>query len=500
MRIKKLPVGKTKVLSPKRKALNKKNVQNLLGVIHLEQGKLVLFYTRSPFTISAVLICHKNSNDVLWRSSKPFWEGGSDIEPKTVELHKQQISIKYLSKKKIQKVTFPLTQVFEIPRVKKTPAVFDRIAVNPMLTPKCANQWESLAVFNAATLYLDGRVHFVYRAIGESGLSNFGYATSSDGEHIDRRFHEPIYYDSDLTNSDLTDSDPSNGELSEINLTENNPSENSLSEQKVSDPLSYSQHYQSGINWGGYEDPRLTQVDDTIYMTYTAFDGYNPPGVALTSISKNNFLKENWLWKKPVLISAPQQAHKNWVIFPQKIKGKFAVMHSITPEVLIDYYEDLEFENDSYIESRYQSSGRENRWDNCMRGVGPPPIKTAYGWLVLYHAMDKRDPDRYKIGAMLLDLDEPTKIIYRSSNPLLEPDARYENDGFKSGVVYTCGAVIIGEKLYVYYGGADTVVCAAFINLEQLLDQLRNENRPILSNVFVASPARKKAKLCMGRH
>jgi len=197
------------------------------------------------------------------------------------------------------------------------------------------------------------------------------------------------------------------------------------------------------------------------------------------------------------LISAPQQANKNWVIFPEKVNGKYAVLHSLTPNVLIEYCNDLYFDNNAFIDSCYQSSGRENEWDNWMRGIGPPPIKTNAGWLVLYHSMDKRDPDRYKIGAMLLDLNDPTKILYRSSNPLLEPDARYENDGFKSGVVYTCGAVIIGDLLYVYYGGADTVICAAFIELNQLISQLKNAQRPTLRKTFTAFKPRRKLRLCI---
>ena len=131
-----------------------------------------------------------------------------------------------------------------------------------------------------------------------------------------------------------------------------------------------------------------------------------------------------------------------------------------------------------------------------MRGVGPPPLKTKYGWLVLYHAMDRQDPDRYKIGAMLLDLNDPSKIIHRSSSPLLEPDATYENEGFKAGVVYTCGAVIIDDLLYVYYGGADTVICAAFIKLEQLLEQLTRSNRAILTRIFVSQKIR-RSTLCL---
>lgn len=105
-----------------------------------------------------------------------------------------------------------------------------------------------------------------------------------------------------------------------------------------------------------------------------------------------------------------------------------------------------------------------------MRGAGAPPMKTKYGWLVLYHAMDRRDPDRYKVGAMILDLNDPTKVLYRTSRPILEPVESYENQGFKSGVVYACGAVVKDGELLVYYGGADSVACVAKTNLNKFLE------------------------------
>ncbi|MGH2611643.1 MAG: hypothetical protein ACRDFB_01175, partial [Rhabdochlamydiaceae bacterium] len=205
------------------------------------------------------------------------------------------------------------------------------------------------------------------------------------------------------------------------------------------------------------------------------------PGVALTSISVDDFLHKRWNWQRPRLLSPPNEMHKNWVIFPEKINGKFAVLHSISPDILIDYFDDFD-SDDTCVKSHYCSRGREAHWDNWVRGVGPPPIKTKKGWLVLYHAMDKRDPNRYKLGAMILDAVDPTKIVCRSFFPQLEPDAKYENEGFKPGVIYACGAALIGQKLFVYYGAADTVVCVAVTHLNQLLGELtsfRPSQKPI---------------------
>ncbi len=324
--------------------------------------------------------------------------------------------------------------------------MLERALENPILKLRSDHPWESEYVFNPTALYLEGRVHLIYRAIGRSGLSVFGYASSKDGIHFDERLDEPVYMCAGPHSC-----------------------------RKIRSAYSYA----SGGSWSGCEDPRITRIGDTIYMTYTAFNGWSSsaPGIALTSISVDDFLHKRWNWRKPRLLSPPNEMHKNWVIFPEKINGKFAVLHSISPDILVDYFDDFEGD-DTYIKSHYCSKGREAHWDNWVRGVGPPPIKTREGWLVLYHAMDKNDPNRYKFGALILDADDPTKIVCRSPFPLLEPDAKYENIGFKPGVIYACGAVLIGERLFVYYGGADSVVCVATTNVNELLSRLPSVNVP----------------------
>jgi predicted GH43/DUF377 family glycosyl hydrolase len=112
--------------------------------------------------------------------------------------------------------------------------------------------------------------------------------------------------------------------------------------------------------------------------------------------------------------------------------------------------------------------------------MGPPPIKTKDGWLAIYQGVGFQDNSRYKIGAMLLDLNDPTVVTHRSPHPILEPEADYENGGFKAGVVYPCGAVVIGNKLIVYYGGSDTYLAAATADLNQFLDELKFDSSPHL--------------------
>ena len=140
---------------------------------------------------------------------------------------------------------------------------------------------------------------------------------------------------------------------------------------------------------------------------------------------------------------------------------------------MIDYFNDLdELDGETYIHSVHQGSPMWNERHKGVRGIGPAPIRTEAGWLVLYHAMEENDPGRYKLWAMLLDLNNPEKVLTRSAKPILEPDQEYENNGFKWGVVYSCGAVIKGEQLIVYYGGADRVSCVASAKLKPFLHEL----------------------------
>ncbi len=325
-----------------------------------------------------------------------------------------------------------------------------RFYSNPILEPHQGNSWETKATFNPAAIYEDGKVHLLYRAIGESDMSALGYASSKSGLYFSERLAEPAYTPTHvLGNTAPRTSAPA---------------------------IPYAS---GGGGWGGAEDPRIVKIGDRLYMTFLAFNGWDSARIALTSISWEDFLNKQWDWKKPVFISPPGEVHKNWVLLPEKINGKYAVLHSISPKVLIDYFDNLEeLGDENYIKSYHGRSGRKGAWDNWVRGAGPPPIKTKRGWLLLYHAMDERDPNRYKLGAMLLDLRDPTKILYRSSSPVLEPDESYENEGNKPGVIYSCGAVTVKDKLLVYYGGADKFACVAEAALGEFIADLIADKKP----------------------
>ncbi|MDO8716616.1 MAG: DUF5679 domain-containing protein [Dehalococcoidales bacterium] len=351
---------------------------------------------------------------------------------------------------------------------KKARAVLQRFEGNPILEPVPGHWWESKAVFNPAAIYEDGKVHILYRAIGDSDESVLGYASSVDGFHIDARLDKPVYCSPGFADSGLVPSSVTNYSTSYV-LAGNDE------EEKIKEV----DYVSGGGGLGGCEDPRLTRIDDRVYMTYVAYDGYSPPRVALTSIHIRDFLAKKWLWERSVLISAPGVVDKNACIFSERIESKYVIFHRIYPNILIDFVDDLNFDGKTrWLRGEFKIRPRASYWDSRKVGAGPPPIKTKDGWVLIYHAIGECDSSRYKIGAMLLDLKDPTRVLFRSNAPVLEPQARYENEGWKSGVVYPCGAVVIKDRLLVYYGGADKVTCVASVKLEDFVQQLVNTPVP----------------------
>jgi predicted GH43/DUF377 family glycosyl hydrolase len=442
---------------------------SVASTLILKEG-LVLLYTAlnksGKKSLGAVLLDRNNYRKILWRSKKPIWKqpddwkgGGVDFvgsyykkggkllvywdfsgELKAVAIAKALLIADSSKKSLAEKLSKTPTRV-------PSPIELKKHLNNPILKPIEEHAWECCETFNPAAIFLDSKVHLLYRALGERGISVLGYASSKDGINIDERLKKPVY-------------------------APVQPFENGGRTKKKNFVYPYS----SGGSWSGCEDPRLSVIGKRIYMTYVAFNGSCPPGVALTSIKVKDFLAKNWNWKIPKLISKPGEIQKNWVIFPEKIKGKYAVLHSISPKILIDYFDSLE-KGKITINSYHNNKADEKRWDNIMRGVGSPPIKTDYGWLVFYHAMDRRDPNRYKVGAMILDYANPEKILHRSVQPILEPVEKYENEGSKSGVVYVCGSIVKEGKIFVYYGGADKFTCVATTSMDAFLSALVNSSK-----------------------
>jgi len=318
---------------------------------------------------------------------------------------------------------------------------------NPIITPIEKHYWESGSTFNPAAVYVGGRVHLLYRAMGHEGLSRLGYASSADGLVFDERLPYPVY----------------------------SPSEDFEGAALPKSERVPSYDFASGGGWGGCEDPRLTLLDDTIYLAYVAYDGWSPPRVALSSISVEDFLAKKWNWKRPKLISRPHRVDKNAAVLPGKINGKYVVFHRVFPNILIDFVDSLDFKDGEYLQDEFRIEPRPSMWDSRKLGIGATPIKTEKGWLLIYQAVDDRHDSQYKMGAMILDLNDPTKVLYRTTKPILVPDMRYENDGAKAGVAYPCGAVVKEGTLFVYYGGADSVVCVATAPLAEFLENVMTD-------------------------
>jgi len=317
-----------------------------------------------------------------------------------------------------------------MPRKKR---IFEKLP-EPIIEPQSENFWEAWQTFNPGVLFCDGKIHFLYRAIGYDGISRFGYAFSYDGFEIEERLQEPVY------------------------------------EHKTHFREFSFYSYFSGGCLGGAEDPRITLIEDTIYVLYVGFDNYLPQ-LYITSIKKDDFLSYNWNFTKAINISPPNIIVKSGVLFPEKIKGRYLIFYRIFPDIWGDFVDDLEFKEKKYLQGEIFIKIRKNSWDSRKIGAGAPPIKTRYGWLLIYYGVNDKDPGKYHIGAMILDLEDPRKVIVRSE-PLISPSEWYELNGHKPGICYPTGAVVKDEKILIYYGAADSYVAVAWANFDYFLEEL----------------------------
>jgi predicted GH43/DUF377 family glycosyl hydrolase len=322
---------------------------------------------------------------------------------------------------------------------------------NPIIKPDPGNKWESLVTTNPAAWYDNGEVKLIYRAADDDDKHHIslGMATSKNGYDFIRRNGNPII----------------------------SPNEE--------------------LNVGSVEDPRIVKIDEKYYITFafrpfapgkywvkSGRKEYNPPTF---DTSYPRFLRENLSatgllissdlkdFKYAGMLTNPSLDDRDVIIFPEKITGKYVTLHrpmewcgekygTDYPAIWIAFSDDLL----GWKELKLLAKGRYS-WEKKIGG-STPPLKTKHGWLMLYHAVG--EDDFYRIGAMLLDLDNPTKILHRSKDCLLEPQETYEIEGFYNGVVFPCGNVIIDDTLFVYYGGADKYVCLAICKLDELLDYL----------------------------
>lgn len=311
--------------------------------------------------------------------------------------------------------------------------LFSRSPLNPILT-STDRWWESRSVFNPGVAVVDGRVALVYRAVGGDGLSRFGLAWTSDGEHIDERSELPFY------------------------------------EAALDDPLARL----------GVEDPRITPLDGQYYLTYckASVDTADTPPLfwetAPFRVRTGIGLTRDFQSMVEVSTLLPQVNTKDGVLFPERFGGEYTALVREFPNIQYLTSPDLhEWSEPVTVMERIPGT-----WEGERIGAGPPPIRTPWGWLVLYHGNEYLHmPDNqrmYCMGLAVLDADDPTRVLYRHPEPIFRPEAPYEIAGPVGNVVFGTGVAELGDRLFLYYGAGDGVIGVATANRDDLYDLIKH--------------------------
>lgn len=321
--------------------------------------------------------------------------------------------------------------------------------------------FENKGVFNPACIKKGKYVHMFYRAWDKNNRSTIGYCKLEGPLKVIERAKKPILFPE---------------ESYEYNL----------------------------------EDPRIVYLNRRYYLTYTAYDGKNVRIAYATSEDLKTFTKRgtispeitynkaeklfnkcaNKLKDRYFLFASSYKCRagmdallwdKDAMLFPQKIKGKFALLHRILPDIQVIYFKDFKDLTLSYWKKYFKKLCdfvvlESKHWFETRNiGGGCPPIETDKGWLLIYHAVDDMDVGKtYRAGAALLDKKDPTKVLGHLHEPLLSPEKPYEKKGNINNVIFPTGAVVFDKRLYIYYGAADTSIAVASVDLNELLDELVN--------------------------
>jgi len=331
----------------------------------------------------------------------------------------------------------------------------EKHAGGAVFSPNPDRGWESLVSTNPGAWYDEatGTFYLVYRAAGEDRehTIRLGLASGSDGVSFERVSERPLF-------------EPSPGDW----------------------------------DFGSVEDPRIVKFGDYYFGTY-ATRPFKPgrywektgnvpefprglPEEAPASLRANKtrtglFLTRDFKdFLRPGYLTDPSCDDRDVVIFPEKVGGKFVLLHRpmewtgpaygcAQPSIWIEKTEDL-------LASRRRLTlllTAERDWEVKVGGASPP-LRTDEGWLALYHAVG---PDgHYRVGAVLLDAERPEIVTHRSPEPILVPDRDYECEGLYEGICFPCGNVVVDGRLYVYYGGADQYIGLATCELGSLVEHL----------------------------
>lgn len=218
----------------------------------------------------------------------------------------------------------------------------------------------------------------------------------------------------------------------------------------------------------GIEDCRVTEINGIYYLTYTMVSS-NGVGVGLIQTRD---------WKRfdrKGMILPPH--NKDCAIFEEKIKDRYFALHRPSSPELGGNYIWIAESPDCIHWGHHKcvAKSRENMWDSARIGASASPIQTPQGWLTIYHGADEHN--RYCLGALLLDLTNPSHVIARSETPFMEPTESYEINGFYGNVIFTNGHLVIGDKLQLYYGASNQVICGAELSINEILSSLSPQKK-----------------------
>lgn len=214
----------------------------------------------------------------------------------------------------------------------------------------------------------------------------------------------------------------------------------------------------------GIEDCRVINIDGTFHLTYTQVSSY---GVGVGLIQTKDWKK----FDRRGMIFPPH--NKDCAIFGEKINEKYFALHRPSSAQLGGNYIWIAESPDLLHWGIHKciALSRKGMWDSARVGAGAAPIKTSEGWLEIYHGAN--EDNRYCLGALLLDLSDPSKVLARSEEPIVEPTALYERTGFFGNVVFTNGHIVEGDTVRMYYGASDEVICMAELSIKQILSTLK---------------------------
>lgn len=298
--------------------------------------------------------------------------------------------------------------------------LFVRSTHNPILT-SADRWWESRAVFNPGVVLHQGRVALVYRAVGADGLSRFGLAWSDDGERIVERLPLPLY-------------------------------EGALDDQFAR---------------LGVEDPRITLLEGRYYFSYCKASVDTADHVPLSwepapfRVRSALGVTDDFDGLDEIAVLLPETNTKDAVLFPERINGDYAVLIREYPGIqLITSTNLIDWSAPEPVLSPIPGT-----WEAERVGAGPPPVRTPWGWLLLYHGNEYlRMPGNqrlYSMGLAVLDDAQPTQVRYRHPEPVFVPEAWYETAGPVGNVVFGTGLIEIDDCFYLYYGAGDGVIGVA---------------------------------------